>query len=60
MFIKQLKKGNNYPEMGNKFVVGASTGCEKINSAATDDSFTHPHPLACAVMSRALDDLLRK
>ena len=33
--LKQLGKGINYREVGDKFAVGASTGREKVNSAGT-------------------------
>ena len=38
MAIKQLGKGINHREIGEKFVVSASTGCEKVNSAGTDEN----------------------
>ena len=36
--IKQLGKGNNYREIGDKFGVSASTACEKVNTADTDEN----------------------
>ena len=45
MFIKQLGKGINYREIGTKFGVDASTGCEEVNSAATDENLFRLVPL---------------
>ena len=36
MSIKTLGKGTNYREIGDNFVVGASTACEKVNTADTN------------------------
>ena len=36
--LKQLGKGINYREMGDKFGVSASSACEKVNTAGTDEN----------------------
>ena len=40
LFMKQLGKRINYQEIGEQFVVGTSTGCEKVhvNTAGTDEN----------------------
>ena len=35
---KQLEKGLDYREIGDKFGVGASAACEKVNAASTDEN----------------------
>ena len=35
---KQLGKGINYREIGDKFGVSASTACKKVNAAGTDEN----------------------
>ena len=35
---KQLGKGMNYRVIGDKFGVSASTACEKVNTADTDEN----------------------
>ena len=35
---KQLVKGLDYQEIGDKFGVGASTACEKVDTAGTDEN----------------------
>ena len=35
---KQLGKGIDYREVGNKLGVGASTSCKKVNTAGTDEN----------------------
>ena len=40
MFIKQLGKDIDYPEIGHKFGVGASAACEKVNTAGTAKTFS--------------------
>ena len=39
MFTKKdLEKGINYREIGDKFGVGASATCEKVKAAGTDET----------------------
>ena len=38
LFIKQLGKDIDYPEIGHKFGVGASTACKKVNTAGTHEN----------------------
>ena len=35
---KQPGKGINYRKMGDKYGVSASTACEKVNTAGTDEN----------------------
>ena len=35
---KQLGKSIDYREIGDKFGVGASTACKKVNTAGTDEN----------------------
>ena len=45
MFTKKLGKGIKYREIGDKFGVGASAACKKVNTAGTDESLFRLVPL---------------
>ena len=45
MFIKQLGKGVDYREIDDKFGVGASTACQKVNAASTDENLVRLVPV---------------
>ena len=38
MFTFNLEKGLDYREIGDKFPVGGSTACEKVNTPGTDEN----------------------
>ena len=42
---KQLGKGIDYREIGDKFGVGASTACKKVNTGGTDENLFRLVPM---------------
>ena len=45
MAHKQLEKSIDYREIGDKFGVGSSTACKKVNTAGTDENLFRQVPV---------------